>query len=224
MPRLARIVVPDFPHHVTQRGNRRQQTFFSDADFRLYLSLISTYCAENGVKIWAYCLMPNHVHLILKPRKAKSLAAALSDAHRCYSRAINFRQGWRGYLWQGRFASFPMDGGHVLAAAQYVELNPVRARLVKTPQDWPWSSARAHLTGQPDGVVDPRPLLDMFPQWDEVLEAGLERAAEEAIERSTRTGRPLGSDAFMKEIERISGRPVCPKKPGRKPQKLGVGK
>jgi putative transposase len=217
MPRLARIIVPELPHHITQRGNRRQKTFFSDDDYRTYLQFLAEYCFANSVAIWAYCLMPNHVHLILNPRTPSGLATALSETHRRYSRAINFRQGWRGFLWQGRFASFPMDGDHVLAAAQYVELNPVRARLVPTPEAWPWSSTKAHLTAKPDGICDPQPLLELEPNWLGLLAAGIESDAATALRAAERTGRPLGSEQFVKSIERRTGRQLRPRKPGRKP-------
>ena len=115
MARLARVVVEGLPHHVTQRGNRRQRVFFDDTDFAAYRALLAEGCASAGVEVWAYCLMPNHVHLILVPGEAGALRAALAEAHRRYSRRINFREGWRGYLWQGRFASAPMDEDHLLA-------------------------------------------------------------------------------------------------------------
>ena len=120
MARLARVVVPGIPHHVTQRGNRRLETFFSPDDYRAYVDLLAEHCRAARVAVWAYCLMPNHVHLILVPRDADGLRAALGEAHRRYTRRINFREGWRGYLWQGRFASFAMDERHLLAAARYV--------------------------------------------------------------------------------------------------------
>ena len=118
MARLARVVAPGLPHHVTQRGNRRQEVFFSDADCAAYKALLAEHCAAAGVAVWAYCLMPNHVHLILVPPDEDGLRAALGEAHRRYTRRVNFREGWRGYLWQGRFASFAMDERHLLAADQ----------------------------------------------------------------------------------------------------------
>ena len=130
MARLARLVIPGLPHHVTQRGNRRQQTFFNDGDYAAYLELMADWCREEGVEIWSYCLMPNHVHLIAVPKTEDGLRRAIGEAHRRYTRRINFREQWRGYLWQGRFASFIMDEPYLLAAARYVELNPVRAKLV----------------------------------------------------------------------------------------------
>ena len=113
------------PHHVTQQGNRRQQTFFAEEDYQHYLELISRFCRAEQVPIWADCLMPNHVHLIVVPQSAESLRRAIGEAHRRYTRWINFREGWRGHLWQGRFASFVMDEDHLLTAARYVEVNPV---------------------------------------------------------------------------------------------------
>ena len=133
MPRLARVVIPGEPHHVTQRGNRRQETFFSDEDYEAYLDLMAEWCEREGVEVWAYCLMPNHVHLVAVPSSEDALRRGIAEAHRRYSRRINFREGWRGHLWQGRFASFPMDDAHLYLATRYVELNPVRARLVRAP-------------------------------------------------------------------------------------------
>jgi putative transposase len=160
MARLARVVAPGLPHHVTQRGNRRQQTFFSDDDYATYKALLAEHCAAAGVAVWAWCLMPNHVHLILVPPEPDALRAALGEAHRRYTRHVNFRAGWRGFLWQGRFASCPMDEAHLLSAARYVERNPVRARLVRRARDWRWSSAAAHLAGRDDGPVQVAPLLE----------------------------------------------------------------
>ena len=129
MARLARAVAPGLPHHVTQRGNRRQRTFLHPDDHGLYKALLAEHCRARGVAVWAWCLMPNHVHLVLVPPDAGSLASALGEAHRRYTRHVNLRERWRGYLWQGRFASCAMDEAHLLAAVRYVELNPVRARL-----------------------------------------------------------------------------------------------
>ena len=148
MARLARIVAPGRAHHVTQRGNRRMQTFFCDEDYQAYLSLLGEWCGEFDVRIWAYCLMPNHVHLILVPSTADGLRRAVAEVHRRYTRMINFREGWRGCLWQGRFASFVMSEKHLMGAVRYVERNPVKAGLVTRAEDWRWSSAgymNAHL-------------------------------------------------------------------------------
>src|ERR1700722_8711163 len=131
MARLARIVVPRLPHHVTQRGNRGERVFFEDADYALYRDLLAAACRKTGVAVWAYCLMPNHVHLILVPADATGLARALGETHRRYVSYVNARARQTGHLFQGRFASVVMDEEHLLSAARYVSLNPVRARLVK---------------------------------------------------------------------------------------------
>jgi len=219
MARLARVVAAGLPHHVTQRGNRRQPVFFGDADYEAYSGLLAEGCRAAGVAVWAYCLMPNHVHLILVPSAADGLRAALGEAHRRYTRLVNFREGWRGYLWQGRFASFPMDESHLLAAARYVELNPVRAKLAAAARDWPWSSARAHLDGRDDGLVMVRPLLDLVADWREFLRGGLSEDEHEAIRAGERTGRPLGSAKFVARLEKRLKRPLARQKPGPKPEK-----
>jgi putative transposase len=218
MARLARVVAAGIPHHVTQRGNRRQQVFFGDEDYEAYRTLLAEGCRAAGVKVWAYCLMPNHVHLILVPSDADGLRAALGEAHRRYTRLVNFREGWRGYLWQGRFASFPMDETHLLAGARYVELNPVRAKLARRARDWRWSSARAHLEGRDDGLVSLRPLLDLVPDWAEFLRGGLSDEEAEAIRSGERTGRPLGSARFVARLEKRLDRPLARRKPGPKPK------
>jgi putative transposase len=218
MARLARVVVEGLPHHVTQRGNRRQRVFFDETDYAAYRALLAEGCAAAGVEVWAYCLMPNHVHLILVPGEAGALRAALAEAHRRYSRRINFREGWRGYLWQGRFASAPMDEDHLLAAARYVELNPVRARLCAEAADWPWSSARAHLAGKDDGVARVSPLLERVGPWAEFLSQGLGAERHSAIQAAERTGRPLGGADFVAALERRLARPLSRRKPGPKPK------
>ncbi|MBI3711088.1 MAG: transposase [Proteobacteria bacterium] len=216
MARLARVVVPGVPHHVTQRGNRRQQVFFGDDDYAAYRLLLAEGCREAGVAVWAYCLMPNHVHLILTPSDADGLRQALGETHRRYTRLVNGREGWRGYLWQGRFASCPMDGAYLLACARYVELNPVRAKLARRARDWRWSSWRAHLAGADDGLVRVRPLLALAPDWAGFLAEGLGSADREAIRAGERTGRPLGAARFVARLEKRLGRPLARQKPGPK--------
>lgn len=216
MPRLARVVVPDVPHHVTQRGNRKQETFFRASDYGLYKELIARWCARWQVAVWAYCLMPNHVHLILTPRRPEGLARAVGEAHRRYTLTVNRREGWKGYLWQGRFASFPMDSAHLLNAVRYVLLNPVRAGLVKEAEEWPHSSVQAHLTGRSEGVIDPAPLASRIKNWAELLQPENDTLEIEAFRRHQRTGRPMGSEGFVRALEALLGRPIRPRKPGRR--------
>jgi len=189
MPRVARTVLPGIPHHVTQRGNRRQPTFFSDGDYALYLRLLRFWCARAQTEVWAWCLMPNHVHLILVPSHADGLRAALAPTHRRYTWEINQREGWRGHLWQSRFASFPMDEEHVYACLRYVELNPVRAGLVARPEDWRWSSARAHLGLGRDGVTALAAGAERIDDWRAFLAAGLDEEDHQAIRAAEMSGR-----------------------------------
>jgi len=218
MARLARLVIPGLPHHITQRGNRRQQTFFDDDDYAAYLDLMAEWCQEEGVAVWAYCLMPNHVHLITVPKSETGLRRAIGEAHRRYTRRINFRQKWRGYLWQGRFASFVMDEAYLLAAARYVELNPVRAKLVADAAEWPWSSARSPLSGRDDRLATVGPLLAMVGDWRAFLRSAIREEDLRDLRDHGRTGRPLGSAAFLDRLEAMVGRILRPQKGGRPPK------
>lgn len=141
MARLARVVVPGVPHHVTQRGNGRQQTFFSDADYAAYVDLMRRHAAEQGVAVWHWVLMPNHVHLVLVPRSADSLRAFMARVSRAYAGMIHAREQRTGHFWQGRFGCVAMDEAHLAAALLYISDNPVRARLAPSARDWRWSGA-----------------------------------------------------------------------------------
>jgi putative transposase len=208
------------PHHVTQRGNRRQQTFFSDADYAAYLELMAEWCGKEGVDIWAYTCMPNHIHLVAVPSTEEALRRAIGEAHRRYTRRINFREKWRGYLWQGRFASFVMDEAYLLAAARYIELNPLRAGLVAHAEDWRWSSAQAHLAGRDDCLVKVAPLLAMIGDWRAFLDSAQPEEELRRLRMHACTGRPLGGEAFLDRVEAIVGRLLRPQKGGR-PKKEG---
>ena len=220
MARLARLVVPGLPHHITQRGNRRQQTLFREDDYAAYVERMAEWCGQRGVEVWAYCLMPNHVHLIAVPQSKDGLARAIGEAHRRYTRRINFREGWRGYLWQGRFASFVMDEPYLLAAARYVELNPVRAGLVVDAADWTWSSAKAHLSGRDDRLVRVAPLLAMLTDWRDFLNSAIPEEELRDLREHARTGCPLGNATFLERLEKAAGRVLRPRKAGRPPKLL----
>jgi putative transposase len=234
MARLARIVIPGVPHHVTQRGNRRQPIFFTDEDRILYLDLVRQGCAAARVQCLAWCLMDNHVHLILVPETADGLRAALAEAHRRYSSRINAREGWTGYLFQGRFASYPMDDAHLMAAVRYVERNPVAAGLAAHAQDWRWSSARSHVSGRRmagDPLTDVAALGAHVRNWKAMLHHGLEaadlgpagEAVADAIEVRLRTGRPLAAEEWIRAQEKALDRKLSPGKrgPKRRDQALG---
>lgn len=217
MARIARAVAPGIPHHVTQRGNRRQQTFFNDEDYSAYLELMSEWCDRYQVEIWAYCLMPNHVHLIAVPSAKDALNLAIGEAHRRYTRRINFREGWRGHLWQGRFSSFIMDERYLLACTKYVELNPVRAGLVKKPEAWRWSSAGPHINGKDDLLVKANPLCKMINKsWKQFLAIDAAEDEMKVFRKHERTGRPLGEASFIDKMELLLNRRLRPQRPGPK--------
>jgi putative transposase len=159
--------------------------------------------------------MPNHVHLIVVPGEEVGLRRAIGEAHRRYTRHINFREKWRGYLWQGRFASFPMDEPYLLAGARYVERNPVKAGMVEAAWDYPWSSVHAHLSGRSDGVVTVEPLLKRVDDWEGFISAS-SVGNDDLFLRHERTGRPLGDEGFVQRVSKLVGRDLMPKKPGRK--------
>jgi putative transposase len=215
MARLARIVIPGIPHHVTQRGNGRQQVFFSDDDYALYRDLLKTHAAAHGVSVWSWVLMPNHVHLILVPEYEDSLRATLAKVHRAYAGHIHAREKRTGHFWQGRFGCVAMDEAHLMAAIPYVALNPVRAQKVKHAQDWDWSSVHAHLDpARGDGLTDTAPVLDRVGDFAELLRGGEDEILSKALRRAESIGRPLGDGAFMAHINHVIGRDVRPGKPG----------
>lgn len=189
MPRIARQIVPGVAHHIVQRGNRQQDIFFSDADRIFYLRHLSTACEERRVRCLAWCLMTNHIHLILVPQTEDDLRSVLASVHTRYAQRINRRQGASGHLFQGRFASYPMTDAHLMAAVRYVENNPVVAGLVPDAVQWRWSSARAHVRGQSDGLTDVNALGQHVRDWAHMLRQGLEAADGESwIEIALRTG------------------------------------
>ena len=215
MARIARVVVPGYPHHVTQRGSRRQATFFLEEDYLTYLALMAQWCRRKRVSIWAYCLMPNHVHLVAVPETAEGLSRAIGQAHRQHALRVNAREGWSGHLWQERFASFVMDESYLLAAVRYVELNPVRAGLTSFAEDYPWSSARAHLHQADDILVNTAPMLERVDDWQGFL-ASDDHQHDSRFIHHAKTGRPLGRKEFILGLERIFNRSMRPQKPGPK--------
>lgn len=216
MARLARVVIPGHPHHVTQRGNGRARTFFEDGDYALYRDLLAANCKAAGVEVWAWCLMPNHVHLILVPSDPDGLRHALARVHRSYAGTIQARRKRTGHFWQGRFGAVAMDEQYLAAALRYVSLNPVRARLVKRAQDWRWSSTRAHLRGKDDGLTALAPIRDRFPEFGDLLATEPEADLFDALRSAESIGRPLGDNRFLTRIERQTGRVLKPAKRGPK--------
>jgi putative transposase len=214
MARLARAVFPGLPHHVTQRGNGRQQTFFDDGDYAFYASLLREHCAAAGVAIWAWCLMPNHVHLILVPSDEDGLRRVLSRVHRIYAGQVHARLKRTGHFWQGRFGCVAMDEEHLCAALRYVALNPVRAGLVERAQDWRWSSARAQLGLSDDAMTAVQATLDRIPDFAGLLAAAEDEEATKRLRCAESVGRPVGSAEFLERLEASHDRRLRREKPG----------
>ena len=218
MARLSRVVIVDVPHHVTQRGNARQVILANDQDRAVYLGLLREYARLHSLGVLGYCLMTNHVHLIAVPHRPDALWQSLKQAHGRYASYWNAQRCSSGHVWQGRFYSCPLDHEHLWAGLRYVELNPVRARMVETPEAWQWSSAAAHC-----GLAHPDPILDTerwrkrwtLAEWRRYL--GEDESAEEvsALRQATHTGRPMGSDEFVEALEQRTLRSLAPRKPGR---------
>lgn len=223
MARIGRVVVPGVPHHVTQRGNRRQTVFFEESDYRLYRRLIAAAARRARAEIWAYCLMPNHVHLIVTPGDEDGLRATFADAHRRYTAMINARHRWTGHLFQGRFGAAAMDENHLIAAARYVALNPVAAGLVKCAADWPWSSVRAHLAREDDELVRVAPLCERIAEFGDLIATDVDETTALRLERALTAGRPLGSPDWIAALEARLGRSLAPQKRGPKRRDDGTG-
>jgi REP-associated tyrosine transposase len=215
LTRLRRLIIPGCPHHLVQRGNRRQRVFFSDEDKAFFLILLGRQAAKHGIMIWAFCLMDNHLHLVAVPPRTESFARGLGEVLRRYSLVINTREGWTGFLWQGRFSSYPLDEAHGYSAIRYVERNPVRAGLVGRAEDYEWSSARAHVRKEHHPLLTPSPFESSVGDWARYLRQKDDpEHVKEFVDRE-KTGRPLGNDDFIKRLERLSGRILTPGPRGR---------
>jgi putative transposase len=212
------VVVADVAHHVTQRGNARQFLLATDSERMVYLDLLRQVLKVEGVSVVGYCLMSNHVHLVVIPRRAEALAAALKQTHGRYAAYWNAAHASGGHAWQGRFYSCPLDEAHLWQALRYAELNPVRAKMVPEAVAWPWSSAAAHCgTGTADQCLDIKPWSQRSSAaaWRNFLEEGETELDLDALRRCTHSGRPLGSAAFVGALEYDTERRLAPQKGGR---------
>jgi putative transposase len=217
MPRIARVCAAGCPHHITQRGNNKEKVFFDDEDRRLYLDILQRYKNKYGIKILAYCLMGNHVHILVAPGQEMALARAMGGTNLVYTQHVNRKYNRSGRLWQNRFfSSVVEEESYLWAVMRYMEQNPVRARLVKKAEGYPWSSARAHVLGVEDDVVsrengfkekEIRSYREFLREEQEEINA--------AIRRATSTGRPLGGEGFIRKLEKRLNRDLFPKKGGR---------
>jgi putative transposase len=213
------MVAVGCPHHITQRGSSRCQLFFRDADREVYLTALRKYADRYRMRVWGYCLMSNHIHLIGVPENPDSLSRTLGRTHADYARYINVARQGCGHFWQARFYSCPLDQQQVWNALAYVERNPVRAGLVAQASGHRWSSAGAHLCGHdPSGWLELQPWQASYvpEQWANILALGMgEQAFRERLHQATLTGLPLGDETFVRRWEALLGRPLRWRPPGR---------
>ena len=223
MPRLARNVFAGIPHHITQRGNRREDVFFSDSDRKIYLTWLKEYSRKHGLEILAYCLMTNHVHLVVVPETEKTLQEVLKPLHMRYAQRINREKGWKGHLWQGRFFSSPLDDAYLWAAIRYVERNPVRANMLRKAEQYSWSSAAAHCGIKADGVLTKSKTwgkkFKQIADWSAWLAEEEEQDKLSLLRRNIEKGLPTGSERFIKKLEAVSGKELRFRPQGR-PKKV----
>lgn len=227
MPRLPRTVFADLPHHVIQRGNRREDIFFTDEDREAYLSWLKEYSEKHQVEILAYCLMTNHIHLVVVPASEDGLQRVLKPLHMRYAQRINRERGWKGHLWQGRFFSSPLDDAYLWAAVRYVERNPVRAGMVRRAENYRWSSAAAHCGKETDKLIDPKSgwnkKFTSIEDWSTWLAEGDETDEIQTLRKNIEKGLPCGAESFIKRLSKLVGRELTSRPQGR-PKKVEENK
>lgn len=207
MARLSRCTLIGYPHQVTQRGNYDQAVFEEASDYRRYIDWLAEYRAQYHVDIWAYCLMKNHVHFVCVPKADEALARTFNTLHMKYSQYFNRKKGVIGHLWRGRFLSCILDDRSVFEEIRFIENNPVRMGYVAAAADYPWSSARSHVHGLPDPVIqDGVPFGERIPDWQSYLAGPKDEVVLDRIRHRLRTGRPAGEDGFVRGLEQETGR------------------
>jgi putative transposase len=217
MSRSRRITLPGYPHHITQRGNRKANVFLDDRDRHIYIKMLIAQCIEQAIRIWAYCLMDNHVHIIAVPDHEDSLSRAFQRLHSSYATYFNLKYSKTGHLWQGRFKSAVMDTPHLWNGVRYVERNPVRAGMVVRAQDFHWSSAASHCGLRTDSVLsNDLPLLEEISDWNSWLREPESQVMLNFIRKRTYSCRPCADDDFLRKMEIQFGRKLLPLQSGRK--------
>ena len=209
MPRIARSVFAEIPHHIIQRGNRGEDVFFKNGDRYEYLKKLKEYAKKHNVKILAYCLMSNHIHLIAIPKNKEGLQRVLKPVHMRYAQFINRQHLWSGHLWQGRFFSSPLDEAYLWFCVRYIERNPVRAKIVEKAEDYPWSSASAHCGLKKDNLLSTNThywkIFNDIQDWSAWLKEEDEDENLIITRRNIQKNLPCGSDNFIEKLEKISG-------------------
>lgn len=221
MPRIARVIATEYPHHITQRGNNRATVFFDDEDRQTYLKLLAVYALKHRFQVWAYCLMNNHIHLLVVPETETSLARGIGLTNQVYTQYLNRKLNQSGRVWQNRFFSCVVENTKYLwAVARYIERNPLKAGMVEEAGEYRWSSAKAHITGADDNLLGVSSWLSPHEQsvYAEFV-AAEDEDTDNAIRRATRTGRPFGSESFVDLLELELKQPLKAKRRGR-PSKI----
>ncbi|MBU4581922.1 MAG: transposase [Proteobacteria bacterium] len=216
MPRVSRAIAVGYPHHITQRGNYRQTVFAEESDYTRYLEFLAGFAPKYGLDIWAYCLMPNHIHIVGVPGSQESLARTFNTVHMLYAQYFNRKRNATGHLWQGRFFSCVLDERHLYAAVRYVEMNPVRSGIASAPQDYPWCSAKTHVTGAHDPILSGRCFLtETVKDWAKYLGEDQDREATDSVIKATKIGRPCGKEDFVRQMEGLLNRRLTASPRGR---------
>ena len=218
MCRIARVVLPGFPHHITQRGVRRLDIFRDKDDRSFYKGFFAESSRKFGLTVCAYCLMTNHVHFVAIPERTDSIWRTFHRCHGLYAARFNVKYGLVGHLFQGRPYSSVLDESHFWSAIRYVERNPLRAGMVERAEDYHWSSAAAHCRKSEDGLLDPTwaAVLEIS-DWSKWLQGEETQESLDQIRSSTVKGRPCGDDDFLRQVETETGRQLRPQKRGPKP-------
>jgi len=222
MPRIARAIASGFPHHVVQRGNNKDQVFFDREDRRRYLSLLQKYAEKGNAPVLAYCLMSNHVHLLIRPTSEASLDKMMQGLTLCYTQHTNRKYGRTGRLWESRYHSCIVEQERYLwTTARYIEQNPVRARMAERAEEYLYSSARAHATGKKDLVLGEE-LFSPEDRGDYVnlLSETVIPEVTEGLRYYTRRGTPFGTEDFMGRIEAELERSLVRKPRGRPKRRI----
>lgn len=215
MPRSSRVTAAGLVYHVTHRGNRRADVFFDREDREVYLRWLAAAGRRHALEVWAFCLMTNHVHLLLRGLRSESLGRALGEVQGRYARRVNEAHGWSGHLWANRFYSHPVAGDGLWAAVRYIERNPVRAGMVTAAEEYPWSSARAHCGLSGPGILAPgRPFPGRVTDWKSWLEVG-DESRDEELRTAARTGRPVANAELLDQLESELGRSLRSRPRGR---------
>jgi len=217
MPRIARIVVKEYPHHIIQRGNNRQDVFFDDKDKKYYLDMLNKYSKECECKINAYCLMNNHIHILMVPQQDNSLAKTMQKVSLKYTQYINKKFKRTGRLWECRFHSAVVDSeSYLWTVCRYIERNPVRAKMVEKPRDYIWSSARFQVTDNKSGFLEPVWKDPVERQeYEKFLNASGKKEENDMVKKRTYAGKPIGSEKFTEKIVEMLGIVINPRPKGR---------